>query len=273
MPALPTRVTRRIVSSSRRSSANACSLLRGRTPITPSRPTRSDTISPREASKRPSAVWFGAPVSRIITQALAWSAPGAGGVKRPFWKKASTSAPVTSTSSTECDSSGSLTRWFSYVSAVTPSASARMRRFVVPSSRRSWASRRRGRARRSPSGGWPGPGSSTPARPARRGAARGWRCAGCHRSPGGRPWPGSCPDRWRSSSRRRSDGAGVAAPLRSFALELVDLLDGEDRDDEIVVLELEDRVGSWSRTLASKDVVLLHGASDSGDPADPGRGA
>ena len=53
VPALPTRVTRRIDSSSRRSSAKLCSLLRGRTPMTPS---RGDARAPRSrASRRRSA--------------------------------------------------------------------------------------------------------------------------------------------------------------------------------------------------------------------------
>jgi tetratricopeptide (TPR) repeat protein len=41
-------------------------------------------------------------------------------------------------------------------------------------------------------------------------------------------------------------------------LELVDLLDRENRDDEIVVLKLEDRVRIVEQDVRVEDVVLLH---------------
>ena len=54
------------------------------------------------------------------------------------------------------------------------------------------------------------------------------------------------------------DGAGVAAALGPLALELVDLLDREDGDDDVVVLELEDRVRVVEQDVGVEDVVLLH---------------
>jgi len=54
------------------------------------------------------------------------------------------------------------------------------------------------------------------------------------------------------------DGARVAAALGALALELVDLLDREDRDDEIVVLEFEDSVRIVKKNVGVEDVVFLH---------------
>ena len=57
------------------------------------------------------------------------------------------------------------------------------------------------------------------------------------------------------------DVARVAPALGALALELVDLLDRVDRDDEIVVLELEDRLRVVQEHVRIEDVVLLHGAA------------
>src|SRR5205807_607157 len=103
-------------------------------------------------------------------------------------------------------------------------------------------------------------------RPARRGGARGWRCAACPRSPAGRPWRASCPGP-AELVEESGDGAGVAAALRSLPLELVDLLDGEDGDDEIVVLELEDGVRVVEQDVRVEDVVFLHGSAGRGTGA------
>ena len=54
------------------------------------------------------------------------------------------------------------------------------------------------------------------------------------------------------------DRARVAAALRALALELVDLLDDVDRDDDVVVLEPEDRVRVVEQDVRVEDVVLLH---------------
>ena len=58
------------------------------------------------------------------------------------------------------------------------------------------------------------------------------------------------------------DRAGVAAPLRALALELIDLLDHVDRDDDVVVLEPEDGVGVVKQDVGVEDVVLLHSGRD-----------
>ena len=54
------------------------------------------------------------------------------------------------------------------------------------------------------------------------------------------------------------DRARVAAALGALALELVDLLDHVDRDDDVVVLELEDGVRVVEEDVRVEDVVLLH---------------
>jgi hypothetical protein len=55
-----------------------------------------------------------------------------------------------------------------------------------------------------------------------------------------------------------SDGARVPSTLRALALELIDLLDREDRDDQIIVLEFEDRVRIVKKNVGIEDVVFLH---------------
>ena len=103
------------------------------------------------------------------------------------------------------------------------------------------AARRPRRGPRTPSGGW-----RCPSPPCRwRSAARA-ACSG--RRPVRKP-----PDLSRHALRERAarlaqiveeanDVARVAAALRALALELVDLLDDVDRDDDVVVVEPEDRV-------------------------------
>ena len=52
--------------------------------------------------------------------------------------------------------------------------------------------------------------------------------------------------------------AGIATALRPFALELVDLLEDEDRQDDDVVFELEDRSRVVKKDVRVEDVVFSH---------------
>src|SRR5690606_14958584 len=67
------------------------------------------------------------------------------------------------------------------------------------------------------------------------------------------------------------DVTSVTAALRAFTLELVDLLDDVDRDDDVVVVEPEDRVRVVEQDVRVEDVVLLHpGRLPGGLPGLPG---
>src|SRR5438552_9809899 len=52
--------------------------------------------------------------------------------------------------------------------------------------------------------------------------------------------------------------ARVPTALRTLSLELVDLLDDVDRDDDVVVVEPENRVRIVEEDVRVEDVVLLH---------------
>ena len=65
----------------------------------------------------------------------------------------------------------------------------------------------------------------------------------------------------RVAQCRRAAGTTVprvAPALVRLALELIDLLDHVDRDDQVVVLELVDRVRVVEKDVRVEDVVLLH---------------
>jgi hypothetical protein len=55
------------------------------------------------------------------------------------------------------------------------------------------------------------------------------------------------------------DGAGVATALVQLLLEGVDLLDDRDRDVDVVLLELEERLGIVQQDIRIEDEVLEHG--------------
>ncbi len=92
--------------------AKLCSLLRGRTPITPSRGTRSAVMAFLVPSNRPSAVCEGLVRSRISTQVFGAQLLSRG-VSLPSRKKASISSPSISRSTMPLVSWSASTRWFS----------------------------------------------------------------------------------------------------------------------------------------------------------------
>ena len=149
------------------------------------------------------------------------------------------------------------TRWFSYVSATMPSASARMRRFV------SIVTKMVGRP----------PSCSRTSNAVCRIA---WSIAAWSIALGSSGRLRRHGDAQRAARLERHalreraallaeiveqarDGARVAAALGAFALELVDLLDDVDRDDDVVVLEPEDGVRVVEQDVRVEDVVLLQG--------------
>ena len=258
VPALPTSVTRRIDSSSRRSSAKLCSLLRGRTPMTPfARHAQRDdrALAGVVAAERR--------VRRVrrdracSTHVFGRGRRLARRATRPSRKNASTSPPSTSSSiDAAVRARSTSTRWFSYVSATMPSASARMRRFVSivtkivgrPPSfsrtsnavcRMAWSiARVVDRARQLEALARDGDAQDA-ARVERH--ALGERAAALAKL-----------------VEQARDRARVAPALRALALELVDLLDDVDRDDDVVVLEPEDGVRVVEEDVRVEDVVLLH---------------
>lgn len=55
-----------------------------------------------------------------------------------------------------------------------------------------------------------------------------------------------------------SDGAGAPSTLGAFAFEFVDLFNGVDRNNEVVVLEFEDGVGIVKKDVGVENVVFPH---------------
>ena len=56
----------------------------------------------------------------------------------------------------------------------------------------------------------------------------------------------------------RETRARVLAQLGRFALEPVDLLDDLDRQQDVVIVELEQRIGVVQQNIGIKDVILFH---------------
>ena len=66
------------------------------------------------------------------------------------------------------------------------------------------------------------------------------------------------PARAAEAVQHARDGAGVLAQFGGFALEAVDFLDDLNRQEDVVLLELEQRIGVMEQDIGIKDVILFH---------------
>ena len=66
------------------------------------------------------------------------------------------------------------------------------------------------------------------------------------------------PGRTSQAVEQPSDGARTSTAFGPFAFELVDFFDGVDRNDQIVVLELEDRLRIVKEDVCVENVVFPH---------------
>ena len=93
VPALPTSVTRRIFSSSSRSSAYSAPCCAGGRPSRPSRGMRSGTIALFSRRSGRARVWFGAPIAEHDARVRVERPRPSGTCAKPSWKNVSISAP------------------------------------------------------------------------------------------------------------------------------------------------------------------------------------
>jgi hypothetical protein len=66
------------------------------------------------------------------------------------------------------------------------------------------------------------------------------------------------PARTTETVQLAGDGAGILAEFSGLALKTVNLLDDLDRKEDIVLLELEQRIRVMEQDIGVKDVVLFH---------------
>ena len=66
------------------------------------------------------------------------------------------------------------------------------------------------------------------------------------------------PARAAEAVQHAGDGARVLAQLGGFPLEPVNLLDDLDRQEDIVLLEVEQGIGVMEQDIGVKNVVLFH---------------
>ena len=203
------------------------------------------------ASKRPSAVWLGESRSRRSTHTFGMEIATLGRAQRSRRGRRNRRARRRHRSRPRrCRATPTSTRMVLVGLGREPErvgADAQVRVHRDEDGRR----RRSSRARRSPSAGWPGPAPSGRAPSASCGPLRRDGdlevAAGVEAHARGRATRASA-----EPSRSRAIVPGVAPALRALSLELVDLLDDVNRDDDVVVFELEDGVGIVKRTFVSR---------------------
>ena len=66
------------------------------------------------------------------------------------------------------------------------------------------------------------------------------------------------PARAAEAVQHAGDGAGILAEFGGLPLKAVNFLDDLDRQEDIVVLELEQRIGVMEQDIGVKDVILFH---------------
>ena len=76
--------------------------------------------------------------------------------------------------------------------------------------------------------------------------------------PLGRATPSLKPARAAEPVQHAGDGAGVLAEFGGLPLEAVDFLNDLNRQEDVVVLELEQRIGVMEQDIGVKNVVLFH---------------
>ena len=256
VPALPTRVTSFTSSASSRSRAQCCSLLRGRMPQTPSRILRSGISLPLAASYRPSAVCDGLSGSRSSTYWLGSTSALSSGqrplrVERVHLGAGDLHLGHPRIELVDVDAAGLV------VHGLQAQGVGAQPQVDVLGDEDGLVvgvalAHVEGHAQDQVVGdlalaqGGAGP---TAARPPPA-AARRWAA--------GAPSDRRCAARPEAVQHARHL-AGVAPALRGLLLELVDLLEDEDRDHHLVVLELQDRAGVVDQDVGVENEVLRHG--------------
>jgi hypothetical protein len=66
------------------------------------------------------------------------------------------------------------------------------------------------------------------------------------------------PARTPKAVQQAGDRPGILAQFGGLALEVVNLLDDLDRQEDVVILELEQRIGVVEQDNGIKNVILLH---------------
>jgi len=62
-----------------------------------------------------------------------------------------------------------------------------------------------------------------------------------------------------SDHRSAGNKAGILAEFGGFALKAVNLLDDLDRQENMVILEIEERIGVMEQDVGVENVILFHG--------------